>query len=111
MKKIHWNRIDDFLAHALDTQYKIPFTAIRFGWDAIIGLIPGAGDTLMAFISFYFIFRAVHNNVPFKIILAMIANIVIEWLLGSIPVVGDIFDIYFKSNIRNLQLLRKYSAQ
>ncbi|NVJ96600.1 MAG: DUF4112 domain-containing protein [Alphaproteobacteria bacterium] len=93
------------LATLLDAQFGIPGTKIRFGLDSIIGLIPGAGDTITATMAAYIIFEAWRLGVPKQIIGKMLGNLVIDWVIGSIPIIGDIFDIGFKANLRNIRLI------
>lgn len=93
------------LARLLDSQFRIPGTGIRFGVDSILGLIPGAGDTVTAAMAAYIIFEAWRMGVPKVTIGRMLGNLVIDWVIGSIPLIGDLFDVGFKANIRNVQLL------
>jgi hypothetical protein len=99
------------LARALDTAIGIPGTPIRIGLDAILGLIPGAGDVVAAALSGYIVLAAVRAGAPPLVILRMLGNVGIDTLIGSVPVIGDIFDVAYKSNIRNVELLERYSAQ
>lgn len=92
----------------LDSKFTGPF-GIRFGFDSIIGLIPGIGDLFTTFIGSYIVVRAGAMNVP-KIILARMGlNLLIDQLIGSIPLLGDIFDVAWKSNEMNYKLVLKYS--
>ena len=93
------------LARLLDSQFRIPGTGIRFGVDSILGLIPGAGDTVTAAMAAYIIFEAWRMGVSKVTIGRMLGNLVIDWVIGSIPLIGDLFDVGFKANIRNVQLL------
>lgn len=94
----------------LDNKFVIPGTKIRFGWDAIIGLIPGIGDAISLCISLLIIVDAVKLKTPRTIILRMLINLVFEFLVGIIPIFGDVFDVYWKANIRNLDLLQPHLA-
>jgi Domain of unknown function (DUF4112) len=96
------------IAKVMDTAIGIPGTRFRFGADSIIGLIPGAGDLVSMGISVYTLTLAAKLGAPKPLLVKMAANIAIDTGLGSIPVLGDIFDAYFKSNSRNLQLLQDY---
>ncbi len=89
------------LAHLFDAQFSLPGTKIRFGWDGLIGLLPGVGDTLTLLPQLYLIFEALRLKLGAATILKMLLNVLIDWLIGTIPVVGDIFDVAFKSNLRN----------
>jgi len=95
----------------MDSQFEIPGTKVRFGWDAIIGLVPGIGDGLTALAGFYFVFRGIQEKLPSRVIFMMLFNILIEFLIGTFPIIGDAFDMFFKANIRNLELLRKYKTK
>ena len=79
----------------------------RFGLDALIGLIPGFGDTTTSLVSFYILVAAVRYRVPKVTILRMGLNIAIDYAVGSLPVVGDLFDAWWKSNQMNLDLLKR----
>jgi len=93
------------LAHLLDARFEIPGTKIRFGWDGIIGLLPGIGDTLTLLPQLYLIYEALRLKLGTGTILKMLLNILIDWLVGTIPVVGVLFDVAFKSNLRNAKLV------
>ncbi|WP_417451772.1 DUF4112 domain-containing protein [Kordiimonas sp.] len=93
------------LARLLDSQFNIPVVNIRIGLDSILGLIPGAGDTLSALISAYILFEARRLGASRKALLKMLGNLGLDWIIGSIPLIGDIFDIGFKANLRNIKLL------
>jgi len=94
----------------MDEFLRFPGTKIRFGLDPIIGLLPGIGDVSSAIISAVALVHAARYGVP-KILLARMAmNILINELVGIIPGLGDAFSFWFKSNVRNYELLRRYSA-
>ncbi len=95
----------DKLADFLDSKFMIPGTSIRFGWDGLIGLVPGIGDTLTLLPQLYFLYEALRAQVDLPTILKMVVNVLIDWAVGSIPVLGDIFDVAFQSNLRNAKLL------
>lgn len=101
-------KFDHFLARALDTQFNIPGTPIRFGLDPLLGLIPGVGDALGAVISLYFVARGIYEKMHWLSILTMILNILLEMLLGIIPLFGDIFDFWFKANQKNNRKLQNH---
>ena len=94
------------LGWVLDKKFEAP-GGIRFGLDTILGLVPGLGDSIASLFSSYFIFRAYELGVPIPTILRMVLNIGIDYLIGSIPFVGDIFDIFWKANIKNYQLVEE----
>ena len=97
----------DRLSHLLDGLFRIPGTAWRFGLDGIVGLIPGVGDTATALASFYILAAGVRYRVPKVTLLRMGINIGIDYLLGAVPVIGDIFDFAWKSNEMNMNLIRQ----
>jgi len=96
----------DMLAYYLDDLVRIPVVGWRFGLDAIIGLIPNVGDTITSFASFYILLAGVRYGVPKITLLRMALNIAIDYLLGSIPIVGDAFDFFWKANDMNINLIR-----
>ena len=94
----------------MDSAFEIPGLKWRFGLDAILGLIPGLGDTLTSLVSVYVLTAAAKHGVP-KITLARMGlNLCIDYMVGAIPVVGDLFDVWFKANNRNMALLRRAVA-
>ena len=97
----------DRLSWLMDELITIPGLGWRFGLDAIVGLIPGFGDTATSLVSFYILASAVRYRVPKVTLLRMGLNIGIDYLVGSLPVVGDIFDAWWKSNQMNVELLSK----
>jgi hypothetical protein len=98
-------------ARLLDSQFRIPGTGIRFGLDAIIGLIPGAGDFAGAVASAWFIYEAARLGTPAPVLGRMMANVGIEALIGAVPILGDLFDVAFKANNRNLRLLERHAIE
>lgn len=96
------------LARLLDTQFGIPGTNFGFGIDALIGLIPVAGDTAGLIFSFVILFQGLRMRLPPTAIFAMFFNIFIDWLIGLIPIAGDLFDFAFKANHRNAQIMRRH---
>jgi hypothetical protein len=95
------------LARLLDSAARVPGTGIRFGADAIIGLVPGLGDIGGAALAGYLVILAQRLGVPRAVVLRMLANVAVDTLAGSVPVVGDLFDVAFKSNLRNVALLER----
>lgn len=89
----------------LDAQYRIPFTRIYFGWDPIIGIVPIAGDLACATLSVRNIHRAYQLGAGGRVILKMALNATADALIGAIPIVGALFDIWFRAHVRNLELL------
>ena len=96
------------LARLMDTAWRIPFTRIRFGADSVMGLVPGAGDVLGLGISAYALLLAHRLGAPKSLLLRMLANSAVDAGLGTVPVLGDVFDLFFKSNTKNLKLLTDF---
>lgn len=97
----------DNLAFYLDDLIRIPGIGWRFGLDAIIGLVPGVGDTLTSLASFYILLAGVRYGVPKITLFRMALNIGIDYLLGSVPIIGDALDFFWKSNDMNMRLIRE----
>ena len=95
-------------ARLLDQAVAIPGTKQRVGLDAAVGLVPGIGDAFAALLSITFLASAWRHRVPAGVLARMTGNILIDLLIGAIPVVGDLFDIAFKDNIRNVELLIRW---
>jgi hypothetical protein len=101
----------DNLADLMDSAFPIPGTNWRIGLDPIVGLIPGIGDLIMSIFSFLIVFAAWQRNLPKVTIARMVSNIAIDTLLGAMPLVGDIFDAAWKSNKKNVALLKRATAE
>jgi hypothetical protein len=95
----------------LDEAFRIPGTGIRFGLDGIIGLVPGLGDVLAGLLSLVIPLAAWIRGVPYITLVRMAVNLGIGVLVGSIPLFGDIFDIFWKANRRNYRLLQRHLGQ
>src|SRR5919112_6767794 len=95
------------LARLLDSAAKVPGTRIRFGADAVLGLIPGLGDVGGAALAGYLVILAQRLGVPRAVVLRMLANVAVDTLGGTVPLIGDLFDVAFKSNLRNVALLER----
>ncbi|MEI6946400.1 DUF4112 domain-containing protein [Paraflavisolibacter sp. H34] len=98
----------ELLAKLMDAQFRIPGTDMRFGLDGIIGLIPGAGDLSTFAVSSYMLWIMARNGASGNILARMVLNVLIDTALGSIPLIGDLFDFAFKSNMRNLRLMQEH---
>jgi hypothetical protein len=104
---------DDPLGHArtltrlLDSAAKIPGTGIRFGLDPILGLVPGLGDVAGAALACYLVLLAQRLGAPRSVLVRMLGNVAADTIGGTVPVLGDAFDVAFKSNTRNLALLER----
>ncbi len=96
------------LARRMDAAFRVPFTGIRIGWDGLIGFIPGVGDTVSLFPLAYHLHTARTLGVPRNTMVRMGLNSGVDWLIGLVPLVGDLFDVGFKSNLRNAALLRTH---
>ena len=99
------------IATVLDDAVRVPGTNIRFGLDALLGLIPGAGDAVTGTVAAYAIVLAARLGAPPVVIARMALNVLVDVATGTIPVLGDIFDVGWKSNRKNVQLLERYQAQ
>ena len=100
-------RIHTF-AHALDSYFRVPGTRLRFGLDPVLGLIPGAGDVIGGVFSSYIIFEAILAKASSAVLLRMVLNMGVDMLFSAIPLLGDIFDIGWRANKRNLRLLQRH---
>ena len=98
------------LARILDSAMRIPGTRITFGLDPVIGLIPGFGDLAGAVLSGYIVITAARLGAPRSVLAKMMLNLGTDALVGSIPVLGDMFDVGFRANIRNSELLDRHLA-
>lgn len=99
------------LARVLDDALRIPGTRIRFGLDPLLGLFPGAGDAVTGAVATYAIVVAAKLGAPPSVILRMALNILVDVVLGAIPLLGDLFDLGWKSNRKNVRLLERYEAE
>jgi hypothetical protein len=95
----------------LDSQFRVPGTNIRFGLDAIIGLIPGIGDISTPIFAGLLLLQGVRMRLPLVVQARMVLNAAIDMALGFVPLFGDLADIGFKANLRNLALLERHSTR
>ncbi len=95
------------LTRLLDDRFRVPGTSIRFGLDGLIGLVPGLGDAASTAVSLYLVYRARAMGAPKAVLARMVVNILADTAIGAIPLLGDVFDVAFKSNRRNLDLLQR----
>lgn len=93
------------LAQLMDNQWQVPGTSYRVGLDAVIGLIPGAGDFITTGVQLYIVAEAYRMGFTKGVLAKMLGNIAIDWAVGLVPLAGDLFDAGFKANIRNLRLM------
>ena len=96
------------LAWLLDGQFGLPGTKFRFGINSLFGLAPGAGDALLGLVGLYIVWEARALGAPAWLLGRMLINIVVEVVGGSVPLLGDLFDMAFKANLRNLALLEEF---
>ena len=104
VRRIRW------LARSLDSAFRVPGTKFTFGWDQIVGLVPGAGDVATGLLAAYIVAEAARLGVPRQTLWRMIANVAIDMAAGSVPFAGDIFDFAFKANRKNLELVERHLA-
>ena len=93
------------LADLLDRRFRVPGTGIRFGYDAIIGLVPVVGDTATMIIGLYPVMEARRLKVGKRIIARMLTNLGIDWLIGLVPILDIFLDVAYKANLKNARLL------
>ncbi|GAA0554341.1 DUF4112 domain-containing protein [Halorubrum ejinorense] len=93
------------VAYVLDEGVRVPFIGYRIGIDPLLGILPGAGDVLSGGLSLYIVVEAARLGVSVTTLLRMIANISLDVVAGTIPVVGDLFDVVWKANTRNFELV------
>jgi hypothetical protein len=99
-----------WLKRVLDEAFRVPGTKLRFGWDALIGMIPWVGDVVTALFGCAIIVQAHQMRVPRVIQLRMLINIAIDVLVGIVPFVGDVADVFWKSNSKNFVLLERHAG-
>jgi hypothetical protein len=101
----------ELLAWLLDNSIPIPGTGRRIGLDALIGLIPGAGDLISGGLGLLVVVRAAQRGLPTIVLARMLVNVALDFTIGAIPIIGDIFDMWFKSSVRNVGLMRRYVTE
>ena len=97
----------DSLENWLESKFAVPGTGLHFGLDGLLGLIPGIGDTITAGLSAIIILDAHKKGARKRILVRMVSNSLIDLVIGSIPLVGDVFDFAYKSNTKNVKLLKQ----
>lgn len=103
--QLRW--VDSF-SRVLDTKFRIPGTDVRFGLDFILGLVPGAGDILSMGMSGTLVATMARHGASPRLVARMMLNVILDAFVGSVPVLGNIFDLVYKANYRNAQLMREY---
>lgn len=101
----------DRLATQLDTKFRLPVLNIPVGWDSILGLIPGVGDVATALPGVAMIYEASLMGARKRAQLRMAANTGVDLAIGAIPLVGDVFDLFFKSHRKNIRILKDELAR
>ena len=96
------------LAHLLDNAISIPGTSYRVGIDPLIGLLPGGGDLVMAAFSVYIVWESARLGLPRSTVMKMVSNLMFDTLAGSVPVAGDLLDVTWKANSKNVRLLEAH---
>jgi hypothetical protein len=99
------------LTRLLDDAFVIPGTKVRVGLDALLGLVaPGAGDAVTAFVTGMLVVEGFKRRVPSVVLLRMLVNVLVDSIVGAIPIAGDVFDVFYRSNRKNLELLRQHAG-
>lgn len=106
MPPTHHSRAETF-SRLMDTSIRLP-GGFRIGLDGIIGLVPGVGDAATGLVSLWLLSEARREGLPKSALVRMGGNILIDTTLGAVPVVGDLFDFFWKSNMRNLRIIEKH---
>lgn len=101
------NRLRRF-AKLMDSAFRVPGTNFEMGLEGLVGLVPGIGDFASAVVALYVPFEAIRMGAPWAKVAQMLLNILLDAVLGSVPVIGDLFDLAFKANNRNVRLLEQY---
>jgi hypothetical protein len=107
-KSIRWL---DRSAEILDNKFRIPGTNIRFGVDALLGLFPYVGDVLTFIVSGFLIIIMARYGISGKLVLKMLGNIWIDGMFGTVPLLGDVFDLRYRANLKNVRLVKEYIAE
>lgn len=99
------------VADLLDARFRLPGTGIRFGADSLVGLIPGIGDTATAAVSAWIVYEAWQLGLPPHKLGRMAANVAVDAVIGTVPLVGDLFDLGWKANLRNARIIQDHFAE
>jgi hypothetical protein len=106
-RRAAFDRVDR-LSRLLDTAFAIPGTNIRFGVDGMIGLVPWIGDAVTTALSAWIVYEAWRLGVPRALLARMVVNVALDGAIGIVPVAGDVFDVLWRANRRNVRLLREH---
>ena len=101
----------DSFSKLLDAKFRIPGTNVRFGVDFLLGLVPGLGDAMSLGLSAILIATMAKNGASLRLVLRMLGNVVLDAIVGSVPLAGNLFDLFFRANTRNVQLMREHYEQ
>ena len=96
------------LARTLDDRFAIPGTSIRFGWDSVLGFVPGLGDALTTALALVIVHHAWQSGASKLLLARMLGNVAADFAIGAVPVLGDVFDFVFKASRRNVRLLEQH---
>lgn len=105
-EQVRLDRLKRF-ANLMDSRFQVPGTGIRFGLDPLLGLIPGIGDGATALASFWIVYQARELGASIGLVARMLGNIAVDFVVGAVPLLGDLFDVSFKANRRNVALLEE----
>ena len=94
-----------YLSYWLDNRFTLPGTKIAFGFDSLIGLVPGVGDIATGLLALYIFLQAIRHRCSVPTLMAMLCNIVVDEVLGAIPVAGDVFDVFYRVNKKNVDMI------
>jgi Domain of unknown function (DUF4112) len=97
-----------WLANLMDSNFSLPGTPLRFGWDSVLGLFPGVGDAITSAISLMIVHHAWQTKASPLTLARMLGNVGVDFVIGAIPIVGDLFDLAFKANRKNARLLERH---
>lgn len=98
----------DMLSKLFDTAFTLPGSNVRFGVEALMRLVPGIGDAAASGLSCYLLYEAHRLEVPQQVFARLVANVAIEGIVGAVPVFGDLFDVGFRANRRNVAILKEH---
>lgn len=98
----------DRLATLLDTAFVIPFTKVRLGVDSLFGLAPVVGDVVTTGLALYIVYEAHKLGAPKRVLARMLTNVALDGLIGAVPLAGDVFDVIWRANKRNVRILREH---
>jgi hypothetical protein len=101
MRRLEW------LTNFLDDRYTVPGTKFRFGWDTLVGLVPVMGDSITTALSVYFMWEANRLGVRKRTLWRMLGNVGFDFVVGAVPLVGDLCDVAWRANRKNLKLLKQ----